>query len=261
MRRSRKPLDVLRRLEGSNPSLSAICRLFLSAQASRAAHQPGCNRRFGAGLGPFHRRLLGPSHGGQPRRDPSPVYECPRRLPAPGQRHGESSGQPGVESSRDDETRVALRWLVHPGPLEPHVRAIADAPTTPWRPSRRRVGGRSSAMGRLLEVLVRLRRDSRTRAHSERGTRERLSKMNVIGCPKRYLAREVYRALCAGLRERRGLHGRKTIPGHPTAGLIFAPVRYRERLRRHVRRAAALKAEAAPARSSPGPRPCSAGSR
>ena len=58
-----------------------------------------------------------------------------------------------------------------------------------------------------MAVVVRLRHDPRTRAYVERRTREGLSKMEIIRCLKRYLAREVYRTLRADLHERRGLDG------------------------------------------------------
>jgi hypothetical protein len=58
-----------------------------------------------------------------------------------------------------------------------------------------------------MEVVERLRHDPRTRAYAERCTREGLSKMEIIRCLKRYLAREVFRTLLADLRALQGLDG------------------------------------------------------
>lgn len=70
----------------------------------------------------------------------------------------------------------------------------------------RRLVGKLAAMGATADpkmaVVGRLRHDSRTRTCVERRTRERLSEMKIIRCLKLYLAREVYRSLCADLHER-----------------------------------------------------------
>jgi len=46
-----------------------------------------------------------------------------------------------------------------------------------------------------MTIVAHLRHDPRTRACAERHTKEGLSKMKIIRCLKRYLAREVYRTL------------------------------------------------------------------
>ena len=48
-----------------------------------------------------------------------------------------------------------------------------------------------------VTVAVRLRHDPPTHACVEPQTREDLSKMGIIRCLKRHLARKVYRTLCA----------------------------------------------------------------
>jgi hypothetical protein len=55
-----------------------------------------------------------------------------------------------------------------------------------------------------MAIVVRLRHDPRTRAYVGRRTREGLSKMEIIRCLKRYLAREVYRTLRADLEDLNG---------------------------------------------------------
>ena len=48
-------------------------------------------------------------------------------------------------------------------------------------------------------AVVRLRSCDRTRAYAARRMSEGLSKQDIIRCLKRYIARELYRALCADL--------------------------------------------------------------
>jgi hypothetical protein len=66
------------------------------------------------------------------------------------------------------------------------------------------VGSHAADQSSRVTIVVRLRRDPRTRAYAERRTEEGLSKMEIIRCLKRYLAREVYRTLCADLQEPNG---------------------------------------------------------
>ncbi|MCI0837840.1 MAG: IS110 family transposase, partial [Chloroflexi bacterium] len=51
----------------------------------------------------------------------------------------------------------------------------------------------NSALHRV--IIVRLRHDERTRKYMARRTAEGMTKMQVIRCLKRYLAREVYAIL------------------------------------------------------------------
>jgi transposase len=46
-----------------------------------------------------------------------------------------------------------------------------------------------------MTCLARIRRDGRTQQYVARRTQEGKSKREIIRCPKRYLAREVYRVL------------------------------------------------------------------
>jgi transposase len=48
-----------------------------------------------------------------------------------------------------------------------------------------------------IAATVRLRYDCRSRAYADRSTTEGLSMPEIIRCPKRYLAREVFQALRA----------------------------------------------------------------
>ena len=57
-------------------------------------------------------------------------------------------------------------------------------------------GGDRAANNALHTIaLVRMRYDERTRAYVERRTKEGLSKKDIMRCLKRFVAREVYRAL------------------------------------------------------------------
>ncbi len=51
-----------------------------------------------------------------------------------------------------------------------------------------------------MAVICRMRMDERTRAYVQRRTAEGLSKLEIIRCLKRYLAREVFRLLQADQR-------------------------------------------------------------
>ena len=64
-------------------------------------------------------------------------------------------------------------------------------------------GGDRAANGALWRVvMVRLRRDQATKDYMARRTAEGLSKREVIRCLKRYVARDVYRAITASGKER-----------------------------------------------------------
>ncbi|MDT0382698.1 IS110 family transposase [Streptomyces sp. DSM 42041] len=79
-----------------------------------------------------------------------------------------------------------------------HLAGVAPIPASSGRTHRHRLnrGGDRAANNALHTiVLVRMRYDERTRAYVERRTREGLSKKDIMRCLKRFVAREVYRAL------------------------------------------------------------------
>ena len=81
-----------------------------------------------------------------------------------------------------------------------HLAGVAPVPASSGRTHRHRLnrGGDRAANNALHTiVLVRMRYDERTRAYVERRTREGLSKKEIMRCLKRFVAREVYRALIA----------------------------------------------------------------
>jgi transposase len=79
-----------------------------------------------------------------------------------------------------------------------HLAGVAPIPASSGRTHRHRLnrGGDRAANNALHTiVLVRMRFDERTRAYVERRTGEGLSKKEIMRCLKRFVAREVYRAL------------------------------------------------------------------
>ncbi|MFE0640913.1 IS110 family transposase [Streptomyces sp. NPDC058877] len=79
-----------------------------------------------------------------------------------------------------------------------HLAGVAPIPASSGRTHRHRLnrGGDRAANNALHTiVLVRMRYDERTRAYVERRTKEGLSKKDITRCLKRFVAREVYRAL------------------------------------------------------------------
>jgi transposase len=79
-----------------------------------------------------------------------------------------------------------------------HLCGVAPIPASSGRTDRHRLnrGGDRQANAALYRiVLSRLRWDARTRAYVERRTRQGLSKMDIVRCLKRYVAREVYTVL------------------------------------------------------------------
>lgn len=79
-----------------------------------------------------------------------------------------------------------------------HLAAVAPIPASSGRTHRHRInrGGDRAANNALHTiVLVRMRHDERTRTYVERRTKEGLSKKDILRCLKRFVAREVYRAL------------------------------------------------------------------
>lgn len=81
-----------------------------------------------------------------------------------------------------------------------HLCGAAPIPASSGRTDRHRLnrGGDRAANSALYTiVLVRMRYDQRTRDYVERRTSQGLSKKEIIRCLKRYVAREIYRALTA----------------------------------------------------------------
>jgi transposase len=79
-----------------------------------------------------------------------------------------------------------------------HLAGVAPIPASSGRTHRHRLnrGGDRAANNALHTiVLVRMRHDERTRTYVERRTREGLSKKEIMRCLKRFVAREIYRAL------------------------------------------------------------------
>ncbi|MDK0523569.1 IS110 family transposase [Streptomyces sp. ML-6] len=79
-----------------------------------------------------------------------------------------------------------------------HLAGVAPIPAPSGRTHRHRLnrGGDRAADNALHTiVLTRMRFDARTRAHVERRTEEGLNKKDIMRCLKRFVAREVHRAL------------------------------------------------------------------
>ncbi|MEU9008013.1 IS110 family transposase [Streptomyces sp. NPDC048551] len=79
-----------------------------------------------------------------------------------------------------------------------HLAGVAPIPASSGRTHRHRLnrGGDRAANNALHTiVLTRMRHDERTRVYVERRTKEGLSKKDIMRCLKRFVAREVYRAL------------------------------------------------------------------
>jgi transposase len=79
-----------------------------------------------------------------------------------------------------------------------HLCASAPIPASSGKVTRHRLnpGGDRSANHALWRIVItRMSSDPRTRVYVERRTKEGLSKMEIIRCLKRYVAREVYRHL------------------------------------------------------------------
>jgi transposase len=86
-----------------------------------------------------------------------------------------------------------------------HLAGVAPVPASSGRTHRHRLnrGGDRAANNALHTiVLVRMRFDARTRTYVERRTKEGLSKKDIMRCLKRFVAREVYRALTGTPTER-----------------------------------------------------------
>ena len=86
-----------------------------------------------------------------------------------------------------------------------HLAGVAPIPASSGRTHRHRLnrGGDRAANNALHTiVLTRMRFDERTRVYVERRTREGLNKKDIMRCLKRFVAREVYRALTSTPTER-----------------------------------------------------------
>src|SRR3954471_24293692 len=79
-----------------------------------------------------------------------------------------------------------------------HLCGVAPVPASSGRSRRHRLnrgGDRAANSALYVVVLGRLRHDARTRAYVQRRTAEGLSKLEIIRCLKRYVAREIYNVL------------------------------------------------------------------
>lgn len=79
-----------------------------------------------------------------------------------------------------------------------HLCGVAPVPASSGKTQRHRLsrgGNRDANRALYLLALGRLGWDERTRAYAERRTREGKTKPEIIRCLKRYIVREVYRAL------------------------------------------------------------------
>jgi transposase len=86
-----------------------------------------------------------------------------------------------------------------------HLAGVAPIPASSGRTHRHRLnrGGDRAANNALHTiVLTRMRFDQRTRAYVERRTKEGLNKKDIMRCLKRFVAREIYRALTSTPTER-----------------------------------------------------------
>jgi transposase len=87
-----------------------------------------------------------------------------------------------------------------------HLCGAAPIPASSGRRDRHRLnrgGDRAANHALHTIVLCRMRWDERTRAYVERRTGEGLAKKDIMRCLKRYVAREVYRALIQALDRQR----------------------------------------------------------
>lgn len=81
-----------------------------------------------------------------------------------------------------------------------HLCGVAPIPASSGRKDRHRLnrgGDRAANHALHTIVLTRMRWDQRTRDYVERRTQQGLSKKDIMRCLKRYVAREVYKALTA----------------------------------------------------------------
>jgi transposase len=91
--------------------------------------------------------------------------------------------------------------LVHEAAFA-HLCGVAPLPVNSGRTTGRhrlsRGGDRAAANNALYTIVIsRLRWDPRTRAYMQRRTKQGMSKLEVVRCLKRYVAREVHQILTA----------------------------------------------------------------
>jgi transposase len=89
-----------------------------------------------------------------------------------------------------------------------HLCGASPIPASSGRTQRHRLhrgGDRMANRSLHMAVVVRMRHCPRTRAYVARRTADGLSKKEIIRCLKRYLAREVFRAVSADLKALHGL--------------------------------------------------------
>jgi len=85
-----------------------------------------------------------------------------------------------------------------------HLCGVAPIPASSGKTNRHRLhrgGDRAGNSALHIAAVVRLRYDPRSRAYADRRTAEGMSMPEIIRCQKRYLAREVFRALRADYAE------------------------------------------------------------
>jgi transposase len=85
-----------------------------------------------------------------------------------------------------------------------HLCGVAPIPASSGRKDRHRLnrgGDRAANHALHTTVLTRMRWDQRTRDYVERRVQQGLSKKDIMRCLKRYVAREVYKALIARSRQ------------------------------------------------------------
>lgn len=85
-----------------------------------------------------------------------------------------------------------------------HLCGVAPIPASSGKTNRHRLhrgGDRSGNSALHIATIVRLRYDPRSRAYADRRTTEGMSMPEIIRCQKRYLAREVFRAIRADFAE------------------------------------------------------------
>jgi Transposase IS116/IS110/IS902 family len=151
-----------------------------------AATKPACGPWLAAGTScrPSSSSSIPNSSCWSPR-SPRPWSPCPGLGSTP---PGSCWSPPVTPSSapRRGLLRAPVRPIPDPGVLGPHHRHQLNR------------GGDRQANNALWRIaLVRMRCHPPTRAYVERRTKQGLSKLDIMGCLKRYIAREVYHHLTA----------------------------------------------------------------
>ena len=111
------------------------------------------------------------------------------------------SGLTVIEVDRPDRKTRRLRGKSDPIDAYAAAASVTSGiPASTGRKDRHRLnrgGDRAANHALHTIVLCRMRWDERTRAYVERRTQQGLSKKDIMRCLKRYVAREVYKALTA----------------------------------------------------------------